>query len=565
MPMISNPPLPSFATVNSPRERICLDSGWRFHLAPAQGALSTDPASPTFSDSTWRIVHIPHDYVVEGTFTPTANVGHGSLPVEPAWYRKTFLLPTGDRNRAVWLDFDGVFRDSVVYLNGHKLGEHPSGYTGFSYDIGRFAHFGGNNILAVHVDPTQPEGWWYEGGGIYRHVWLNVANLVHVLPMGTYVTAQCASSNATLTIQTSVASARLPGARTSGTLISRIYAPNGREVAEASTPISLRIDQITSTQTLVLKQAALWSLDRPQLYRLHTIIQISGATVDATDTPFGIRTIRFDADHGFFLNGRHVEIQGMCNHQDFAGLGIGLPDSILYWRVKQLKAMGCNALRMAHNPPPAELLDACDKLGVLVMDENRHLGDTQLPKSPPGTTYSNLSDLAWMVQHDRNHPSVIMWSMCNEEPLESSAEGAKIFTAMKDLVHKYDTTRPVTCAMNYGWGQGISLAEDLQGFNYFNSPDDYDTSHKAHPDIPVYASETSSGTRMPRESSFSSTTEVWAAKLCRAPVTPPGRSPIRQGHCSPEATMQPGAPSLRIRYKRSRLPSNYSYPLIEPC
>ena len=212
-------------------------------------------------------------------------------------------------------------------------------------------------------------------------------------------------------------------------------------------------------------ESSLWSLESPTLCTpLNRLFSVDGKPVDSVRTPFGIRTIRFDAEKGFFLNGKSVKIQGTCNHQDFIGVGTAMPDSVLYWRVKKLKEMGCNAIRMSHNPPAPEFLDACDKLGVMVMDENRHLGDTQNPKTGKGTGTADLSDLREMILRDRNHPSIIMWSMCNEEPLQGTADGKRIFAAMMDdRPCKWDTTRPITCAMNGGWGSGISDVEDLQG------------------------------------------------------------------------------------------------------
>jgi beta-galactosidase len=210
--------------------------------------------------------------------------------------------------------------------------------------------------------------------------------------------------------------------------------------------------------------------------------------VDSTTTTFGIRTISFDGDKGFFLNGHHVEIHGTANHQDFAGVGIAVPDSLQAWRVSRLKKMGCNAWRTAHNPPSEALLDACDRLGMLVMDENRHLGDTYRQHSPKGTTATDLSDLACMIQRDRNHPSIIMWSMCNEEGLQGTPEGAQIFSAMAEVVHRYDRTRPITCAMNAGWLKpGIADVEDIIGVNYsYNS---YDAIHQGHPGKAMFGSE----------------------------------------------------------------------------
>ncbi len=468
-----------------------------------------DPSRPAFRDAAWRTVHLPHDYVIESTFTPKGDPSHGSLIPTPAWYRKTFTLPASDKGRALWLDFDGVYRDATVTLNGVTLGTHSCGYTPFRFDISQAAHYGGPNVLAVHVNAQHEEGWWYEGGGIYRHVWLTVADPIHIAPWGTFVSTKMPEpepsgvpSPAIVNVKTTLAgqislsamywAPNNPNSRhLSYVLTSRVLDPAGAVVATAVTPIK-QVNAEGLTQQVTVPRPMLWSLETPRLYTLHTEIQNRGQLVDAVDTPFGIRTLRFDAEKGFFLNGKPVKIKGTCNHQDFAGVGVAMPDSLLYWRVKKLKAMGSNAYRMSHNPPTSELLDACDKLGMLVMDENRHLGDTEDGKASQNTPYADLHEVRSMVLRDRNHPSVIMWSMCNEEGIQGTPHGRDIFAAMKRTVDAADGTRPVTCAMNGGYdsADGITSVEDLQGINY--NPGAYDGFHRAHPAMPLYGSETAS-------------------------------------------------------------------------
>ncbi len=471
-------------------------------LAPASLLTGgTGPAQPGFNDRAWRTVHLPHDYVVEGTFNPLGDASHGSLIPSPAWYRKTFTLPKSDAGKALWIDFDGAYRDSTVYLNGVKLGNHPCGYTPFRFDISRAAKYGAANVLAVQVNPQKFEGWWYEGGGIYRHVWLNKAAPVHVAPWGVFVTAKLPEpvpgqpvAPATVTVKTTV---DYPAVYDSNgiapRLVSQVMDPAGNMVGTASTPLTL--SSRTPTQQITVTRPALWSVETPRMYTLHTEIRRGSEVVDTQDTPFGIRTIRYDANTGFFLNGKSVKVKGTCNHQDFAGVGVAMPDSLLTWRVKQLQKMGSNAYRTSHNPPTKELLDACDKLGMLVMDENRHLGDTEDGKASMSTPYADLSEVQSMVLRDRNHPSIIMWSMCNEEPIQTSDAGARIFSAMKKVVDAADGTRPVTCAMNTGEHAGIALVEDLRGVNYNSGV--YAGYHQSHPQSILYGSETSSevGTR----------------------------------------------------------------------
>ena len=452
-----------------------------------------------FDDHAWRTVQLPHDYVVEGAFTNTGAVSHGSLPTPQAWYRKTFTLPASPAGKSVWLDFDGVFRDSTVYLNGKELGEHQSGYTPFRYDITKLASYNGQNVLAVHVNPRPFEGWWYEGAGIYRHVWLNIANPVRVEPWGVFVTSELpepgpggAAPQATLHIQTALTNAGAAAAEAE--LVSRVVDDRGTGIAEMSSRLNLAPGgRQELAQQLTVRTPRLWSLETPNLYHLETSVRLNGQTVDTAETPFGIRTIRFDAAKGFFLNGKSVKIQGVCNHQDFAGVGAGVPDTLEQWRVRKLKEMGANGWRMSHNPPNPELLDACDQLGMLVMDENRHLGDTHSAYTPSGTPATDLRDLADLILRDRNHPSIIMWSMCNEEKLQGTPEAARIFAAMTNVVRKLDTTRPISCAMNGGWyGDGIGTVEDLMGVNYNTQV--YDQFHQQHPNMPMFASETASTT-----------------------------------------------------------------------
>lgn len=465
--------------------------------ARASGRAEVVPveARPGYEDSGWRSVHLPHDYVVEGTFTPRADTSHGSLPSPPAWYRKTFTLPETYRGKSLWIDFDGIYRKSTVWLNGHKLGDHPSGYIGCRYDITPYANVGGRNVLAVRVDPRQSEGWWYEGGGIYRHVWLNAADPVHVAPWGTFVRSSLRGDEALprpdAEVVVDTALVNDSGQAQSCALKSALVDPKGKTVAAITSTYELSARGRTDAkQTIVLPAVALWSIEKPNLYRLVTTVSRNGQAIDRYETPFGIRTIRFDAEKGFFLNGKPVKIKGTCNHQDHAGVGVAIPDSLFEWRIRRLQSMGSNAYRCSHNPPAPELLDACDRLGMIVMDETRHLGDTERGKSPVGTKADNLSELKSMLLRDRNHPSIVMWSMFNEENLQGTPEGGRIFAAMKAVTKSLDPTRPVTQAMNYGWGGDVSKITDLQGVNY--SIAEYERFHKAFPTIPVYGSETAS-------------------------------------------------------------------------
>lgn len=481
------------AAITALRQRTLLDADWLFHRG--ENSSSNDFIAANFDDQSWQKIQLPHDYILDGTYADSEDKAirtHGYLPHPIGWYRRHFSISEADRGKILRLDFGGAFRDSKVWLNGQFLGEHPSGYTPFSYDITKIARPGADNIIVVRVDPSEFEGHWYEGGGIYRHVYLTALAPVHSAQWGTYVIAkvphgeQGADAEADLTIQTTVENDGAEPANCE--VVSEIVGPDGNSLQTIKSTSFVAVPgRHEETRQTVVQQPRLWSLEKPNLYRLRTTIFENGRPVDDTTTTFGIRTIYYDANRGFFLNGKHVEIQGTANHQDFAGVGIAVPDSLETWRVQQLKKMGCNAWRTAHNPPNIAVLDACDRLGMLVMDENRHLGDSYLSHSPSGTTATNLSDLAAMIQRDRNHPSIIMWSLCNEEGLRGKPEGMRLFADMKKVVHRYDNTRPITCAINGSWLTNGINDEDILGVNYHFR--EYDAMHRASPILPMFGSE----------------------------------------------------------------------------
>ena len=439
--------------------------------------------SPAYDDSAWQKVNVPHDYIVEGTFDPKAEIQHGYLPVEPGWYRKTISIPAADRGRRLWLEFDGVYRDSQMWLNGHFLGRHASGYTSFYYDVSDFAKPGTNNLLVVRVDPTDFEGWWYDGGGIYRHTRLVSVAPMHVSPWGVQVVAKVdnpgdgVQADARLQITTSLVNDA--DAVNDATVLNEVINAEGKVVAIGANDSSPSRPKTVSTfsSRSTLSKANLWSCEHPYLYHLRTSVLVHGQTVDQITTDFGVRTIRFDANRGFILNGKPVKIKGTCNHQDFAGVGVALPDRIHEFRVQKLKEMGANAMRLSHNAMAPELLDACDRLGILVMAENRHLGD-----SP-----EILGELESLVRRDRNHPSIVIWSISNEEKEQGSELGAQQGRANVKLIRRLDNTRPVTAAMNNGIGHGLTGVLDVQGFNYH--PETYDRVHREFPKMPLLATE----------------------------------------------------------------------------
>ncbi|HEV2290233.1 MAG TPA: beta-galactosidase GalA [Gemmatimonadales bacterium] len=487
------------------RERLLLDTGWRFHLGHADdptrdfgygtGDLFAKageffgPSATDFDDGAWSRVDLPHDWAVDLPFINDPDeVGHGSKPLgrkypdtSIGWYRRTFDIPATDSGRRISLEFDGVFRDCTAALNGHYLGRNLSGYAPFRYDVTDLVDYGGKNILVLRVDATEHEGWFYEGAGIYRHVWLVRTDALHVPQWGAVVTSEVGKAGATLTVRTEVTNDAESAA--SVRVRSTVLGPDGKRIATA-TGTAMRVEAGATreaTQTLHVAAPRPWSLETPVLYRMVTETLAGTRVTDRTETSFGIRTMRFDPDHGFFLNGTRVELKGTCNHQDHAGVGSALPDRLQEYRIAKLKEMGSNAYRTSHNPPTPELLDACDRLGMLVLDETR-----MFSPEPEG-----LGQLERMIRRDRNHPCVFAWSIANEEwAVQGNDRGTRIATTVRDLAHRLDHTRPVTAAMDGGWGKGTSLALDVQGFNYQRaSIDDF---HRRFPRTPSMGSEVAS-------------------------------------------------------------------------
>ncbi|HEY4079480.1 MAG TPA: beta-galactosidase GalA [Burkholderiaceae bacterium] len=494
----------SAAAADGMRQRTRIDDGWRFALGhatdPAQdfahglrpfffakAGYGDGPAAADFEDRPWRRVDLPHEWAVELPFSEKGSSQHGMKAVgrgfpenSVGWYRRELAIPASARGRRITLEFDGVFRDSVVWVNGHYLHHEASGYSSFQVDISDYLNFGGRNVVAVRVDATTQEGWWYEGAGIYRHVWLTQTGPLHVAPSGTFVRAQVTGDHADVAVNITV---RNDGkADEPFALEHELRDPAGRIVARASVPARrAAVDtSLDVAANLHVKAPQLWSLETPQRYRLTTTVKRGGQVVDRVDTLFGIRTLRFDANEGFFLNGRHVKLQGANNHQDHAGIGVALPDGMQEARLKMLKAMGVNAIRSAHHPATPELLEACDRLGVLVIDEHRMMG----------TAPQIRDELERMVRRDRNHPSVILWSVGNEEwAIENTEIGTRLTQQMQAIVRRLDPTRPATLAVSSsGQAEGTSVGSQVIGFNY-KGQHDIDAMHRRFPDRPMVVTE----------------------------------------------------------------------------
>ena len=497
-------PISAAGENETPRERILMDDGWKFYLGDDWGTgenlmkagISEGPADPTFCDASFRVVNLPHDWAVELPFNKKADKSHGFKPVgkgfptnSVAWYRRKFTLSKDEAARRVWLEFDGVYRDCIVFVNGYRMGRHESGYDSFRYDITDVANFGGENVVAVRVDASKFEGWWYEGAGIYRHVWLVKTSPLAIAPDGIFVYSRFPNNvpggPAEVHLETRLQNSSDDLA--DATVDWQVLDPNGNVVAtaEESAPVHAS-DESTVRKVATVAEPELWSPATPKLYKLVTTVELAGKIIDREKTDFGIRTFAFDPDKGFFLNGKPYVIQGTCNHQDHAGVGIAMPSALQYFRIAKLKEFGCNAIRTSHNEPTPELLDACDRLGMLVMDENRILG------SDP----ENMALLESQVRRDRNHASVFIWSIANEEHVQAAPASAHIAETMQSLVHRLDPTRLVTSAVSLGdVYTGINTVVDVRGWNYHI--DGADSYHREHPDQPGIGTEQAStvGTR----------------------------------------------------------------------
>jgi len=482
--------------VDSPRKRLLMDFGWKFHLGDAwpnalrldKAGASGGPVTESFSDVDWRTVNLPHDWAVELPFDANADGGHGFHPIGPgfpqnsmAWYRRTFDLPAGDSGKRLWLEFDGVFRDCTVFVNGWSIGHHEGGYNSFRYDITDLANYGGRNVIAVKVDASKFEGWFYEGAGIYRHVWLEKTSPLAIAPDGIFVFSQfknnVPSDRAKILVETRLLNTLANAAPVM--VKCEIISPGGKTVAKfKETGILQASAQGDVNLEAKISSPVLWSPESPNLYDLVTTVESNGKTVDRKETEFGIRTVAFDANKGFLLNGRPYELKGTCNHQDHAGVGAALPDALQSFRVEALKAMGCNAIRTSHNPPTPELLEACDRLGLIVMDENRLLGsDAQ-----------NLGRWQNQILRDRNHPSVCIWSIANEEfNVQDTPAGLRVTATMQNFVERLDPTRPVTYAAPVGddYTGNINSVIEVRGWNYHTGGDmeDYHREHPAQPEV----------------------------------------------------------------------------------
>ena len=489
-----------------PREHLLFDFGWKFFQGHA-----TDPArdlgfgmgqgdfaksgdfgfaTKKFDDSAWRSLDLPHDWAVELPFVHDDILqSHGYKPLgrrypesSVGWYRRTFEIPNEDAGRRVVVEFDGAFRDALVFLNGYFIGRNNNGYAPFRFDVADFLNYGAPNFLVVRMDASFGDGWFYEGAGIYRHVWLTKTDALHLGRWESYVRPELHAGSADLNLGTQVRNETHRGAEDCRVRW-RILDPSGKIVATAETAQQFvsADGSVPFTASARLPSPALWSPESPSLYSAIVSVESGGKTRDAERVAFGVRSAVFDPGKGFFLNGKSVKIKGTCNHQDHAGVGAALPDRLQWYRLAVLKEMGSNAVRTSHNMPTPEWVEACDRLGMMMMCETR-----MMSSNPEG-----MAQLSLMVKRYRNSPSIILWSMGNEEDvLQRSPQGPRVISDMVAHTHELDPTRLCTSAVNGSFQSHFSDGLDVMGFNY--SLKVIDSYHREHPKKPGVGSETAS-------------------------------------------------------------------------
>ncbi len=492
--------VPRLEQMSSPgaREVLSLNGGWRFHdgdiafpkvmgygwtYANAKAGNAQGAAAPGYDDSEWQTdIQLPHDFVVAQPIVREANPSQGYRRRGVVWYRNLLRFEEADRGKHIEIQFEGIGTIATIWFNGTLIDHNWSGYNSVYLDVTPFVTYGGHgNSLVVRVDADQMQGWWYEGGGIYRDAWVVKRSATHIVTDGVFAHPVRTEEGWELPVEVTLNTI----AKSDQTVV---------VITELRDAEGLIVDRVQGGATVMALQTSvlslkmrcadphIWTLDNPNLYTVTTRVTEGGVTTDEVVTTCGFRTQRFDADHGFFLNDTHVKLQGVCLHQDHAGVGVAVPAALWDYRLKRLKALGCNAVRCAHNAPAREFLDACDRLGFLVMDENRVFNPAP----------EHMAELQWMVRRDRNHPSVILWSVFNEEPMQGTEAGYEMVRRMREAVRELDTTRPVTGAMNDGLAAPVNVSQtlDVIGFNY--QQDAYDAFHKANPHIPMTSSEDTS-------------------------------------------------------------------------
>jgi beta-galactosidase len=458
------------STLNQVNARVILNfnKGWKFQLGYVSGAETIN-----FDDSSWRKLNVPHDWSIEGEFSDKnpATPGGGALPGGIGWYRKTFQISKAELEGVVFIDFDGVYQNSEVWINGHSVGKRFYGYSSFRYELTPYLNVG-NNVVAVKVDnSTQPNSRWYSGSGIYRNVWLVSTGKTHIDNWGTFVTTpEVSDEMAKVSFSSQIRNNLKEGQKL--ILKTMIVDPLGNVVATGKMDTDGVKDTILKTSfNFEIKNPVLWNLDSPKMYSAVSEVYVEGNLVDNYITPFGIRSFRFDVDKGFFLNGKNIKINGVCDHHDLGCLGSAINKRALERQIELLKGMGCNAIRTSHNPPAPELLDLADQMGMIIMDEAFDMWKKPKNKLDYSTVWDEMHkrDIQDMILRDRNHPSVMIWSIGNEIIEQWDSTGISIGKELAGYVRELDTTRPITSALNDPSPNNNiyrSNSLDLVGYNY---------------------------------------------------------------------------------------------------
>lgn len=505
------------------------NQNWEFYLA--DGTTEEDSVS---DQTVWTTLELPHDWSIEGAFDEESPVGHGGgyLSGGLGWYKKDFTIDKGDRSKRISILFDGVYSNSEVWINGHYLGERPNGYIGFEYDLSPYLKFGESNQILVKVDNSQqPNSRWYSGSGIYRNVWLKTTEKLFVDTWGTYITTPKVSKDlAEVRLETSIRNTNT--SEKTAVLRTRVL-KDGQEITQTEEAFSIASDQEhTIVQKLDVQSPKLWSDVQPELYTTVTEILVDDQLIDKKQTRFGIRNFKFDLEKGFILNGTQTKIKGVCLHHDLGPLGAAINVRAIERKLEIMKEMGVNGIRTAHNPPSPELLDLCDQMGFIVMDEAFDMWAHSKNPHDYATVWEqwHKKDLEDQILRDRNHPSIFMWSIGNEIPEQWSPEGAEIGRELAAIVKNLDTTRVVTAGMNppiHINNDEVTLqfedtaaepnalagsgALELIGYNYAHQT--YEDHQKNFPNTPFIASETTSGLQTRGYYEFpSDTTKIWPVR-----------------------------------------------------
>ena len=471
--------------------KVNFDKAWKFHLGDLRNAEMND-----FNDADWRVLDLPHDWSIEGAFSDTnrATPGGGALPGGVGWYRKSFKIPSDEKDKKIYLRFDGVYMNSTVWLNGHLLGNRPNGYISFRYDLTPYIKWGRKNVVAVKVDNSkQPNSRWYSGSGIYRNVWLITTSKIAVDQWGTYIrTPEVGENKATVDVSTTIRNDEATDKTIK--IVTSLIDADGKIVASDSLETATGAGKAnTLSQKLTVDHPVLWSIEKPVLYTAHTQLKADGKVQDDYTTEFGIRYFEFDADKGFSLNGKHLKINGVCDHHDLGCLGAAINTRAIERQLEILKAMGCNGIRTSHNPPAPELLELCDRMGFIVLDEMFDMWKKKKTEYDFSLYWDHwhAKDIHDFIMRDRNHPSVVIWSIGNEILEQWDTSGIPVARELAGIVRSLDTTRPITSACNDPKPSNYIIrsgALDLIGYNYHQN--EYASFHDAFPGKKFIATET---------------------------------------------------------------------------